>query len=374
MKLALIRRHYSATGGAELYLRRLMTALAQQGHELHLFTEAWPAEGTPAQLRLQPVAGPRAWRPLKFAAQVAAALETEPFDCVFSLERTLRQDVYRAGDGVHAAWLEQRRRYTPWWRRWLIGWGAFHRHMRSLEAQVFDPEHTGRIIVNSEMVRAEIRRRFGFPDERMHLVRNGIELDRFAGGNREEARRKLGFRAGETVLLFVGSGWERKGMRFLVQAYTALKTTPPGESQGWRLLVVGKGRAAQLPPDAIHAGPMLKVEEAFAAADLFAFLPIYEPSANVVCEALAAGLPVITTAANGGAEWLDPERTGTVINEPEDTAAVVAALRHWRGRRAVLTPKERAAMALERNVAETTQVLELAAASRPKPGPSGGWS
>lgn len=366
MKLALIRRHYSATGGAELYLRRLMTALAQQGHELHLFTEAWPAEGTPAQLRLQHVGGPRAWRPLKFAAQVAAALETEAFDCVFSLERTLQQDVYRAGDGVHAAWLEQRRRYAPWWRKWWVGLGAFHRHMLSLERQTFDSAHTGRIIVNSRMVQADIQRRFNFPEERIHLVRNGIELERFDDGHRERARRELGFREEETVLLFVGSGWERKGMRFLAQAYATLKADRSRPEEHWRLLVAGKGRATQLPPDAVHVDAKLKVEDAYAAADLFVFLPIYEPSANVVCEALAAGLPVITTAANGGGEWLDAKRSGTTLAAPEDTGAVVEAIRHWRGRRALLTPEERAAMSLDRNVKETVQVLEMAAAQRPR--------
>src|SRR6266571_296677 len=105
MKLALIRRQFSATGGAELYLQRLLQTLAQRGHELHLFAEAW--EQKPAGVALHPtrVSGTRAQKPLRFAQAVRNAVAKDKFDCVFSLERALQQDVYRAGDGVHRVWL-----------------------------------------------------------------------------------------------------------------------------------------------------------------------------------------------------------------------------------------------------------------------------
>src|SRR5262245_30881430 len=117
MKLALIRRHFSATGGAELYLQRLLQALAKKGHELHLFAEAW--EQKPDGVALHPIriSGRRAQKPWRFAEAVKQAVAAEPFDCVFSLERTLKQDVYRAGDGVHRVWLERRRQFAPWWKK-----------------------------------------------------------------------------------------------------------------------------------------------------------------------------------------------------------------------------------------------------------------
>ena len=117
MKLALIRRRFSATGGAELYLRRLLGVLAERGHELDLFTEAW--DDTPPGVTLHPlrIRASRARRPVVFADAVRGELARHNFDCVFSLERTRRQDVYRAGDGVHRVWLQRRRQYSPWWRR-----------------------------------------------------------------------------------------------------------------------------------------------------------------------------------------------------------------------------------------------------------------
>lgn len=360
MNLALIRRHFAATGGAELYLQRLIAALAEAGHDTHLYAEAW--KGTPKGVTLHrvPVNAPRSTRNLRFADAVAAQLPAGGHDLVFSLERTFSQDVYRAGDGVHAVWLEQRRRYAPWWRRWWVGRGAFHRQMLALEKRTLDPSVTRHVIANSSMVREEILARFGFPAERLHLVRNGIHADRFRQGNRDAARQALGLRPEDFVLLFVGSGWERKGLGFLLRLMARLEHREPR----LRLVVVGKGRLLRKPSNVILAGSMARVEDAYAAADLFTFLPIYEPGSNVVLEALAAGLPVLTSRCNGAAEWVVEGVNGQVLDEPADTDALEAAVRHWRTRpdaRPVSCPFP---LELEHNVRETLRVLEQARADK----------
>ena len=379
MKLALIRRHYSATGGAELYLQRLQAALAQAGHEVHLYTEGWdqPPEGV--QVHPITIRGSRAFRPTRFAAAAAAALSRTSFDCIFSLERTYGQDVYRAGDGVHRTWLQRRREYAPWWRRPLVGISAFHRNMLRLECRTFDPRSTGRLIVNSEMVKREVMESFGFPEQRIHLVRNGIDVKRFQSGDRISARQRFGVKADDYLLLFVGSGWERKGLGYLLRAMTSLtngsplpSSLTPNEAERVKLMVVGKGRIPRrLPSNVRFMPPMVDVEQAYAAADLFVLLPIYEPSANVCLEALAAGLPVITTAQNGAAEVLRPGLNGTVLDAPNHLGAFLEALAFWYSRRQRERPACAAsaraldsALSLERNVAETLAVLELAAAGR----------
>ncbi|MBI3879872.1 MAG: glycosyltransferase family 4 protein [Verrucomicrobia bacterium] len=359
MKLALIRRQFSASGGAELYLQRLLEALAGAGHELHLFAEKW--DTVPAGVTFHSIAGggSRAARPLNFARAVEAALAAEKFDCVFSLERTLRQNVYRAGDGVHHVWLEQRRKFAPWWKRPFIGHGAFHRTMLALEAQTFDPRRTRRVIVNSEMVRAEILRHFNFPAERIHLVRNGVNVARFRAGRRAETRARFGVRDDEFLLLFAGSGWERKGLPALLKALPKISAASNGRRV--KLLVAGKGRATAAPADVIFAGPFADVENAYAAADLFVFPPIYEPSANVVFEALAAGLPVITTACNGASEVLVEGVNGTVLHEPDNVPALADAVCAWMTRPVTRPVPNTFDLSLERNVAETIAVIELAA-------------
>jgi UDP-glucose:(heptosyl)LPS alpha-1,3-glucosyltransferase len=405
MKLALIRRRYSATGGAELYLQRLLAALLEAGHEVHLLAEHWSALPASAKLHRVTVSGRRSQQPANFARRVAAELARDTYNCIFSLERTLRQDVYRAGDGLHRVWLQRRREFASWWRKPFAGAGRFHRAMLRLEAETLNPQNTRRVIANSEMVKREILEHFAFPSDRIHVVRNGVDLARFQSGKRDETRARFGVLPDEFLLLFVGSGWERKGLKFVVRAVLRLGDGGlwRGFSQGLRefrqaakevshewesimherktaeqttravvaacgkvkLLVVGRGRwPSFVPENVIFAGPLPNVEDAYAAADLFVFLPIYEPSANVVFEALAAGLPVITSSQNGAAEMIHARVNGTVIEDPADTQAVIEAIRFWWTRRFGSPPIDAPALSLDRNVRETMSVLELAAQER----------
>lgn len=359
MKIALIRRQFSATGGAELYVQRLLAALSEAGHETHLFAEKW--EGQAAGVRFHTVAagGARAERPLRFAQAVDAALRQETFDCVFSLERTLRQDVYRAGDGLHRVWLERRRQFAPWWKRPLVGRGAFHRAMLALEARTFDPAGTRHVIVNSEMVRGEIARHFpDFPQERVHTIRNGVEVGRFQSVSKTTARRRFGLKDDDFVLVFVGSGWERKGLPWLLRFMAGRS-----DDSHLKLLVVTRDRMrGRVPPNVVLTGPLGDVEAAYAAADLLTFLPVYEPCANVVSEALATGIPAITTAFNGASELIEPGVNGHVLDDPRDLAALGMCVNHWRARGAAGPVKTRLPLDLETNVRHTLRVLELASA------------
>ncbi|MCX8156590.1 MAG: glycosyltransferase family 4 protein [Verrucomicrobiae bacterium] len=362
MKLALIRRQFAATGGAELYTQRLCQALGAAGHEVHLYAERWPASPEEkGRFIIHPVevGGGRAERPLRFARAVQAALARENYDCVFSLERTLRQDVYRAGDGVHRVWLERRRAMAPWWKRWWIGRSAFHRRLLALEEDVFNPQNTGRVIVNSDMVRQEILAHFAFPDNRIHLIRNGVEVHRFQRGDRARFRQQWQLPADAFVLLFAGSGWERKGLQWVLEAFACARR------QHWRLVVAGKGRVPwPSPRQVVFTGPLADLEHAYAGADVFVLPPLYEPSANVIFEALAAGLPVITSRWNGAAEIVEEGRTGTVLPRSDDVAGLARAMTHWAERR-IRVQVEASRLSLETNVQHTLAVLMQAAQERP---------
>lgn len=359
MKLALIRRQFSATGGAELYVQRLLSALSAAGHETHLFAEKWQGQAEGVQFHTIHVDASRAERPLRFAEMVNAALQQEKFDCVFSLERTLKQDVYRAGDGLHRVWLERRKQFASWWKRPLVGLGAFHRNMMALEAGTFDPGNTKHIIVNSEMVRHEIEQHFpAFPPERIHTIRNGVDVTRFKNASRAEARKRFGLDEKDFVLVFVGSGWERKGLPWLLKFMAGRSGDPH-----LKLLVVTRDRIrGKVPPNVILTGPLKDVEAAYAAADLLTFLPIYEPCSNVVSEALASGIPVITTAFNGASELIESGVNGHVLDDPRDLDALGMCVNHWQAGGSAGPVTTRLPLDLETNVQLTLQVLELAAA------------
>ena len=356
MKIALVRREFSKLGGAELYLKRLIKFMRAEGHHVVLVSADAPEDISGVNVLSVKLSGGRADRAFWFGKLAQRALQHARVDCVFSLERMGGQDVYRAGDGVHSVWLTQRRRYASWWRRPLVGRGSFHRMIQWVEAQTFDPRNTGRVIVNSEMVKREIMELYNYPEAKIQLVRNGVELDRWQGGEREITRRLWKVEPDEFLLLFVGSGWERKGLRYVLSAVDRLNDT------NLKLVVVGKGKPlGRAFSNVQFVGPMRDIENAYAAADLFVFPPIYEPSANVCFEALAAGLPVVTSACNGAAEVIEAKVNGTVVANPSDVEALAAAIKFWQERPDARPVSVKADLSLERNVRETMEVLTLAA-------------
>jgi UDP-glucose:(heptosyl)LPS alpha-1,3-glucosyltransferase len=355
MKIALVRREWSSVGGAELYLKRMLTTLCKEGHQVILVTADEPDELPGADVRRVGLSGDRADRVFWFSKLAQRELALERVDCVFSLERIASQDVFRAGDGVHKQWLAQRRRYTPWWRRPFVGWGKFHRMVQWVEAQTLNQLNTRQVIVNSEMVKREIIKCYQYPPERIHLIRNGVEMDKWKAGEREATRELWGVEPDEFLLFFAGSGWERKGLRFLLKALIELRNPRV------KLVVAGKGNWPwKVPGNVIYAGMMENLEDAYAASDLFVFPTIYDPSANVCFEALAAGLPVVTSAFNGAAEVIEAGVNGTVVADPSDVEGLVAAIKFWKERPDARPVPVKADLSLERNVRETLEVLMLA--------------
>jgi UDP-glucose:(heptosyl)LPS alpha-1,3-glucosyltransferase len=279
------------------------------------------------------------------------------------MERIFRQDVYRAGDGLHTTYLERRRQFSPWWRRPFNSFGQYHRNMLAMEKRTFDPHNTRFIIANSEMVRREIIATYQFPADRIVRVHNGTNVHRFQKGDRAATRARFGIKDNEYLLLFVGSGWRRKGLDFLLSAFKQMR------DPSMKLLVVGRDRPPLIrPANVIFSRPMPDIENAYAAADLFVLTPFYDPFSNVVIEALAAGLPVITTAFNGASEIPVPGVTGTIIDSPANIPAIMDAIRYWRSRPGRIHQPDSCDLSMERNVQQTIRVLEDAVRAQSRPG------
>ncbi len=356
MKLALVRRGYSATGGAEAYLKRFAGAVAAAGHDPVLYTSAeWPAGEWPfAMHRLQ-----NARSPMAFARELAAREPRQECDFVFSLERVLECDCYRAGDGVHAAWLQRRARHEPFWKPLFRQLQPKHRELIALERAMLRERGARAVIVNSRMVAAEIATHFGYPEERLHLVYNGVPPAMPSEEQavlRREARGELELGETDYVLLFAGSGWDRKGLKYAIAGAERAASRPI-------LLIAGQGARRKMPASerARYLGPTPGLARLLAAADAFILPTLYDPFSNACLEALAAGLPVITSQANGFAEILAPNE-GEALADPTDTRAIAAAIDHWSspGRRAEIRPVLRAKGAefsIERNVRETLEVF-----------------
>ena len=318
MKLGLVRRGYSPTGGAENYLLRFAEAARAAGHECVLFaSDEWPDAWPSARVRITG-RSPRA-----FADALAAARPREHCDFLLSLERVWKCDAYRAGDGVHAESLAQRARYEPGWRGFFRRFNLKHRALLEIERSLFGPDGARLVIANSQFVKRGIESHFNFPPERIHVVHNGVPAFAPPPNARADVRRELGLDAAEYVLLFAGSGWERKGLRFAIEAMNAANVGT--------LLVAGRGNAGAMPKsDRVrYLGPVRGMAGVLAAVDPFVLPTIYEPFSNACLEALAAGLPVITTAHNGFAEIIEPGIEGDVIAEADDVPALARAIEGW---------------------------------------------
>ena len=316
MKIGLVRRGYSGSGGAEAYMLRFAEAARTAGHQTVVFGSAeWAA----ADCEKIIVDGRT---PREFADALQAVQPRKSCDFLFSLERVWECDAYRAGDGVHASWLERRAKFEQWWKPVFRRFQRKHSELVELERTLF----TGgakRIIANSALVRNEIIERFQTPADRVAVVHNGIPAWREESGARQRGRERLGIAPERFVVLFTGSGWERKGLRFAIAALPRDAT----------LLVAGAGKKRGLPEaEHVHflgAQSRAEVNELLAVADAFILPTLYEPFSNACLEALAAGLPVITTTANGFAEIIQPGVEGDVV-EPGEIASLRSALERWR--------------------------------------------
>lgn len=359
MKIGLVRRGYSATGGAEAYLRRFAEGVVASGHQCSLFTaRKWPREEWPHEI----FRVPHAESPRAFARALVKMGAQERCELLFSLERVTTCDCYRAGDGVHRAWLARREQAAPGLRSLLRRWNPKHREILALEAELFRTEGARAVIANSQMVKAEIVHHYPrYPAERIHVVYNGVppsgvHPESYAA--RVQTRKELGIADDEYVVLFAGSGWERKGLSYAIEAMNAA-ALPRGV-----LLVAGSGDKGAMPKSrhTIFLGPVKDMPRHFAAADAFLLPTLYDPFSNACLEALAAGLPVITTSSNGFSEIIEPGVEGDVLSDPADVVALARAIAGWNdsGRRDAVREQllaKGARYSMEENIRQTLAVF-----------------
>jgi UDP-glucose:(heptosyl)LPS alpha-1,3-glucosyltransferase len=317
LELALIRQRYTPYGGAERFVARALEALAAEGVRVTVVTRRW--EGEAASLICDPFYLGSLWRDFGFARCVCRALATRRFDLVQSHERIACCDLYRAGDGVHRVWLAERARVMGPLARLAQWLNPYHRYLLRAERRLFESPRLKAVICNSRMVRDEILAHFAIDPARLHVIYSGVDLARFRPPEAEErrlSRAALGIPQHTPVFLFLGSGFERKGLATALIAFARL---PAGSA---RLLVVGRDRKSRRYEAlarrlgcaaAVHfLGPQREVLAFYHAADALVLPTLYDPFPNVALEALACGLPVITSPRSGAAEILTEGETGFV--------------------------------------------------------------
>ncbi len=322
VRIALIRSRYTPFGGAERFVESALAALAEKGVTLTLITREWKGPAERSVILCNPFHIGRLWRDRGFARSVQKIIAGKKFALVQSHERIAGCDVFRAGDGAHAAWLEARTRTQGRFAQLATRFSPWHRYMLKAEAQMFADPRLRAVICISRMVANDVRRFFRVPEEKLRVIYNGIDCDNFSPKLRElhrtPIREKLFIPAQATVFLFVGSGFDRKGVRQLLAAFASIP------DKQIHLIIVGKDRKQNIYErqakalginERVHfCGPQRDVRPYYGAADAFVLPTLYEPLSNAVLEALASGLPVVTSTRCGAAELITPGVNGFVCD------------------------------------------------------------
>jgi UDP-glucose:(heptosyl)LPS alpha-1,3-glucosyltransferase len=329
-----------ARGGAETYVADFLRRLAAEGHDVHLYACRWAPAALPSAVTIHPLPpplGPRFLRPWRFNAAVRDALDREHSDVSIGFDKTFGPDIYYPLGGLQpASAAGNRRKYRSRAIRTLAFAAkaldpAQHSFSRLESCELLGP-NPPLLVVNSDMVRADAQIHYGISPARVRVIHNAIDPARFAEDDRPriraEERRKWGVGPSDVTAAFVAMNYGLKGLAPLLHAVAllpaAFKLAVAGspKTAPWRRLATRLGVADRV----VFLGPVADVRRVYFAADLHVHPTFYDPCSGVVVEALACGLPVVTTRFNGAAELMHPSGAGVVLDDPHDHAALAAAL------------------------------------------------
>jgi UDP-glucose:(heptosyl)LPS alpha-1,3-glucosyltransferase len=366
VRLGFLKKRFSIYGGAEMYLQTLIKHLKSAGHEIHIFANQWSGDKGVTFHKVNILPFGSFLSTITFNANIKKAIKKDTgLDCVISFEKTTYQDIYRAGEGCHAEWLRIRSKIEPFYKRLSFKINPLHISLLNLERRLFS--NTRLIVANSKMVKEQIIKHYDVPEGRITTIYNGVDLMRFTPENKnrwcENVRKSLNISNDSKVLLFVGSGFKRKGLKTLINAIPIIK------KEDIKALIVGKGDVNEykalaenygISDKIIFLGPQKETEKFYAAADLFILPTLYDPFSNATLEAMASGLPVITTKNNGVAELIENRQEGFVMDNLFDAQELANNINLSIGNLKVMKEKAREkakAFSIERAVREFIVVI-----------------
>jgi UDP-glucose:(heptosyl)LPS alpha-1,3-glucosyltransferase len=258
-------------------------------------------------------------------------MENDHHDITLGVGNTLRADVLQPHGGVHWAWFWRSLRaydqpllwaikflgrvLSP--KQWVSGW---------IEDASYKRGNFSKVIAISDMVKQDIIHWYRISEDQIDVIYNGVDIERFHPRNRqyrEEIRKRYGMRD-EFVILFVSNNFRMKGLDYLIKALGKIKKEdhPP-----FKLLILGRDQKESylrlakkigISKELIFAGSTEEPEKYYGAADLLVHPTFYDACSLTVLEALASGLPVITTSSNGASGLINLRELGFVITDPRD--------------------------------------------------------
>ena len=325
MRIAIIRRKFNPFGGAEQFILRAIQGLNSKKIYISIIAESWNLPDRISNqrkfdfIKASSSGKTRTAKFKSFSKAVNQILESEKFDLVQSHERISGVDIYRLGDGIHASWVKRYSEECSWLKKIWLKFNPYHRAViRTEKAMAADKSLT--FVANSTLVQREIKDWYQVPDHRVVLIENGIDTQQFqpvSKSKRKQNKANLGLNPDLPVVLFVGSGFARKGAWELVNAVNNLAN--------FQLLVIGHDKnlaALQNHVNQLQAsqriqvlGPQHDVKKYLASADIFCLPSSYDSFPNAALEALCCGLPIVITDAVGLADAVREHSAGAICKK-----------------------------------------------------------
>lgn len=347
LKIAIVLDRFLPSRGGESYFSWLAQELSKRGHEVHIFsrvTEEMDGKGYQIH-RISVWKYPRSLRMLSFLIHSARVVQLYDFDIIHGVEGTLAMNILNPHEGVEKAYLKQEFRsisnrvYYIYkiLKRYL---SPYHYVKICIQKKQYLSKRVKRIIAISKMVKEDIIRYYGVPDEKVTVILNSVDTHRFHPKNRDwyrnETRERLGIFPNAIVLLFVGNNYRLKGVEPLLRAMALLRKGFPRTPI--RLLIVGRGqrwyykrlaRRIGVLDHTFFLGSVKEIERYYSASDIYVHPTFYDSCSLTVLEALASGLPVITSRFNGAADLILSNEGGRVLEDPADVEKLIASIAYF---------------------------------------------
>ncbi len=320
--------------GSSRYLIETIPYFASKGHEIHLFANSWdPIDHKSVFFHKTP----RIFSNNLVLREAVNTISNSFIQKFHKFDVTLAQPTrYFTPDigemqFVYKAWIDYKLsarvkdglkiRLADSWLSWME-----KRNVKKCKE----------FIALAKCVKKTIVSGYAIPDEKVTVCYSGVNIKEFHPKNkklyRDEIREQFKIKEDEKLILFVGNPFSRKGLDQLVRALPYIK------NEKFRLLVSGKDDpkpyielSKKLGLDnkiVYNIGLTSEIRKIFAAADMFVFPTLYEPFGLVILEAMASGLPVITSEIAGAAELITNYKDGIILKNPENVDEIGKALKY----------------------------------------------
>jgi len=299
MRIALVILHADpARGGAERYSADIATALAQSGHEVSVLASDFPQQ-YPAgeQVVLEANGLTRVAQYHRFCDWLDQHLASNSYDIVHAMLPVRRCDLYHPHAGIAAE--------AP--KGLKAVFNLRRGEMAKVERELLTQADPPVVLILSDYVKQFVTKHYpSLPANKLQKLFNSVDLKRFDG---ERKARE----SDEVVALIIAQDFERKGVPQAIEAVRSINATRETRQPRLRLMVVGKEHSPAVDGDVTYVGETSEIKGIYAAGDFFVLPTRHDPCSLVVLEALAMGLPVITTKQNGASEIMTDGREGFAL-------------------------------------------------------------